>query len=79
MPVATMELKDSFGFWMIAINWGSFNESFTPVATFVMMNVCHSLMIHALANKFLWYRKCLLGKKPSRKQIPEEGSDFQGK
>ena len=30
MTMTTMKRKDSFGFWMIAINWGSFNESFTP-------------------------------------------------
>ena len=43
VPVATMKLKDSFGFRLIAINWGSFDESFTPVATFVMINVFATL------------------------------------
>ena len=39
MPVATMVLKESFGFWMIAINCGASNEPFTPVATSLMVNV----------------------------------------
>ena len=48
MPVATMKLKDSFGFRMIAINWHSFDESFTPVTTFVMMNVFATLSRYML-------------------------------
>ena len=48
MLVATMKLKDSFGFRLVTINWGSFNESFTPVATFVMMNVFATLSRYML-------------------------------
>ena len=54
MPVATMKLKDSFGFRLIAINWDSFNESFTLVATSVMVNVFATLSRYMLeANKLL--------------------------
>ena len=44
MPVATMKLEDSFGFGMIAINRVSFDDSFTPVATFMMMDVVASML-----------------------------------
>ena len=44
MPEATMKLKDSFGFRMIAINFGASNEPFTPVATSVMVNVSAILL-----------------------------------
>ena len=48
MPVATMKLVDSFCFGMIAINQVSFDGSFTPVATFVMVNVLASLLRYIL-------------------------------
>ena len=44
VPVATMKLEDSFGFGMIAINWVSFDDSFTPVATFVIVNVFATML-----------------------------------
>ena len=43
MPAATMELKDSFGCWMIAINFTTCNDPFTLVATSVMVDVSATL------------------------------------
>ena len=48
MPEATMELKDSFGFWMTAINFNTCNKPFTPVTTSVMVNVNATLPCHIL-------------------------------
>ena len=48
MPVATMKLEDSFGFGMIAINWVPFDDSFTPVATFVMVDGLASMLRYIL-------------------------------
>ena len=48
MPVATMKLEDSFGFGMIAINRELFDESFTSVTTFVMMDVLARLLRYVL-------------------------------
>ena len=44
MPVATMKLIDSFGFRLVAINWVSFDDSFTSVAAFVMMDVFATML-----------------------------------
>ena len=65
VPVTTMELKNSFGFWMVAINLSASNEPFTPVATCVMVDVSATL-------------SCLLDKKPSQKLTQGEGYDFRG-
>ena len=43
MPVATMQMKDSFGFWLIAINCSASNEPLAPVATSVIVDVSSSL------------------------------------
>ena len=48
MPEATMVLKDGFGFWMVAINFNTCNEPFTPVATSVTVNVSATLPCHIL-------------------------------
>ena len=48
MPEATMELKDGFGFWMVAIKFSTDNEPFTPVTTSVMVNVSATLPGHML-------------------------------
>ena len=48
MPVATMKLEDCFGFVMVAINWVTFDDSFTPVATFMMMDVFASMLRYIL-------------------------------
>ena len=48
MPEAIMELKDGFGFWMVAINFVASNKPFTPVATSVMVNVIATLPCHIL-------------------------------
>ena len=34
-----MVLKDSFGFWVVAINFVTCNDSFTPVTTSVVVDV----------------------------------------
>ena len=54
MPVATMELKDGFGFWMVAINLSTSNEPFTPYDHICDGGCeCHSVVIHTLASKLL--------------------------
>ena len=39
VPEATVVLKDDFAFWMVAINFVTCNDPFTPVATSVMVDV----------------------------------------
>ena len=79
VPMATMELKDSFGCWMIAINFTPCNNLFTPRGHIWHGECeCHSVVIHTLASKLLWYQNRLLDKKPSQKLTQGQGSDLQG-
>ena len=47
-PEATMELKEGFGFWVVAINVFACNDSFNPMATSVMVNMLATLSCHIL-------------------------------